>query len=129
MGLAAAQAGPALTRAAVYARISSDPNDTSLGVTRQVKDCLTLAERKGWTVGEVFTDNDVSATSGRARPEYQRVMAALAAGRFQALVVWDVDRLTRTPRELEDVVDLAERHVAAWRRWVVRSTSRPRRGG
>ncbi len=102
-----------MTCAAVYARISSDPNDTSLGVTRQVKDCLALAERKGWMVGEVFTDNDVSATSGRPRPEYQRMMAALAAGRFQALVVWDVDRLTRTPRELEDVVDLAERHGVA----------------
>ncbi len=113
MGRAAAQTAPVVTCAAVYARISSDPNDTALGVTRQVKDCLALAERKGWTVGEVFTDNDVSATSGRPRPEYQRMMTALAAGRFGALVVWDVDRLTRTPRELEDVVDIAERQGVA----------------
>jgi site-specific DNA recombinase len=41
------------------------------------------------------------------------MMAGLAAGRFQALVVRDVDRLTRTARELEDVVDLAERHGVA----------------
>jgi site-specific DNA recombinase len=99
--------------AAVYARISSDPDHTSLGVARQTKDCLALAKRKGWTVGEVFTDNDVSATSGKPRPEYQRMMTALAGGAFGALVVWDVDRLTRTPRELEDVVDLAERHGVA----------------
>jgi site-specific DNA recombinase len=52
----------------VYARISSDPSDTALGVARQVKDCLALAETKGWQVGEVFSDNDVSATSGRPRP-------------------------------------------------------------
>jgi site-specific DNA recombinase len=99
--------------AAVYARISSDPDHTSLGVTRQTKDCLALAKRKGWTVGEVFTDNDVSATSGKPRPQYDRMMTALASGGFGALVVWDVDRLTRTPRELEDVVDLAERHGVA----------------
>jgi site-specific DNA recombinase len=113
MTRAAAQAAPVVTSTAVYARISYDPNDTALGVARQVKDCLALAERKGWQVGEVFTDNDVSATSGRPRPEYARMMDALASGRFGALVVWDVDRLTRTPRELEDVVDLAERHGVA----------------
>lgn len=102
-----------MTTAAVYARISSDPNDTALGVARQLDDCLALAERKGWMVGEVFTDNDCSATSGKIRPQYARMMGALAAGQLDALVVWDVDRLTRTPRELEDVVDLAERRGVA----------------
>ncbi|GAC1332374.1 MAG: recombinase family protein [Mycobacteriales bacterium] len=96
------------TTAAVYARISSDPNDTALGVSRQIADCVALAERRGWTVGQVFTDNDVSASSGKPRPQYESMMAALGTGRLGALVVWDVDRLTRTPRELEDVVDLAE---------------------
>lgn len=103
---------PAAVQAAVYARISSD-DGTALGVTRQLADCIALAERKDWTVAEVFTDNDVSATSGRPRPQYERMMQALAAGRLGALVVWDVDRLTRTPRELEDVVDLAERRGVA----------------
>jgi len=102
-----------MTQAAVYARISSDPNDTALGVARQLKDCMELAARKCWTVAQVFTDNDVSATNGRPRPAFQSMMEALAAGRLAALVVWDVDRLTRTPRELEDVVDLAERHGVA----------------
>ena len=113
MARAVAQVAPVATYAVVYTRISSDPNDTALGVARQLKDCLTLAESKGWEVAEVFADNDVSATSGRPRREYERIMAALAAGRFGALIVWDVDRLTRTPRELEDVVDLAERHGVA----------------
>ena len=102
-----------MTQAAVYARISSDPNDTALGVKRQLKDCLALAERKGWPVAETFIDNDVSATSGKPRPQYLRMMTALAEGRLDALVCWDVDRLTRTPRELEDVVDLAERRGVA----------------
>lgn len=41
------------------------------------------------------------------------MMDALRAGRLDALVCWDVDRLTRTPRELEDVVDLAEHRGVA----------------
>lgn len=31
-----------------------------------------------------------------------------AAGRFEALVCWDLDRLTRQPRQLEDWIDAAE---------------------
>jgi len=115
--------------AAVYARISSDPNDTSLGVARQVKDCQELCRRMGWRVGETFIDNDVSASSGRPRPQYQAMMQALSCGELGALVVWDVDRLTRTPRELEDVVDLAERQGVALARSAGTSTWRPRRDG
>ena len=37
------------------------------------------------------------------------MLADAAAGRITGLIVWDVDRLTRTPRELEDVIDLADR--------------------
>lgn len=101
------------TTAAIYARISADPNATALGVTRQVTDCQALADSRGWTVAETYVDNDVSATSGKPRPQYAAMMDALAAGRVTALVCWDVDRLTRTPRELEDVVDLAERRGVA----------------
>ncbi|MBA2507373.1 MAG: recombinase family protein [Nocardioidaceae bacterium] len=99
-------------RAALYARISSD-DGSALGVGRQIADCQKLAAEKGWTIVEAFVDNDVSASNGKARPEYDRLLAALTDGRADALVVWDIDRLTRTPRELEDVVDLADKHGVA----------------
>ena len=96
-------------RAAVYVRISQDRTEQALGVARQERDCRALADRKGWTVAEVFIDNDVSATSTKPRPEYGRLLAAVQAGDVSAVVVWDVDRLTRRPRELEDFIDLADR--------------------
>lgn len=94
--------------AAIYARISSD-DGSALGVTRQIEDCTELATKRGWVVGDTFIDNDVSASSGARRPEYERLVENLQTGQFSALVVWDVDRLTRTPRELEDLIDLADR--------------------
>lgn len=97
-------------RAAIYVRISQDSEDTGLGVDRQRRDCEALAVAKGWSVAEVFTDNDVSASSGRPRPAYIRMVQAIDDGRVQGIVCWDVDRLTRTPRELEDVIDWADRH-------------------
>lgn len=99
-------------RAGIYARISSD-DGTALGVGRQIADCRKLADAKGWTVAEIYEDNDVSASSGKPRPQYQRLLAAIDSGEVNALVVWDIDRLTRTPRELEDVVDLADRRGVA----------------
>jgi site-specific DNA recombinase len=96
--------------AAVYARISSDPEGDRLGVTRQTEDCQTLAERKGWPVAEVYIDDDRSAYSGKPRPEYRRMLEAISARAIDGLIVYNLDRLHRQPRELEaffDVVDAA----------------------
>jgi DNA invertase Pin-like site-specific DNA recombinase len=96
----------------IYARISSD-DGTALGVGRQIEDCTREAERRGWPLSEVFTDNDVSATKAKRRPEYERLLSAIESGAIDALVVYDVDRLTRTPAELERFIDLADRHHTA----------------
>ena len=37
--------------AAIYARISSDQDGTTLGVQRQLEDCRKLAAELGWEVG------------------------------------------------------------------------------
>jgi len=97
-------------RAGIYVRISDDRDGRGLGVARQEHDCRALAATRGWGVVEVFTDNDVSATSRRKRPEYERLLAAIEDGSIKAVVVWDVDRMTRKPAELEHFIDLAERH-------------------
>lgn len=97
----------------MYVRISRDAEERGLGVERQRQDCMQLAEKQGWTVVDVFTDNDVSAYSGKPRPAYQRMAREIEAGNIRGVVVWDVDRLTRTPRELEDVIDWADEHDLA----------------
>lgn len=94
----------------MYARISSDPEGDRLGVTRQTEDCQALAERKGWPVAEVYVDDDRSAYSGKPRPEYRRMLADISARAVDGLIVYNLDRLHRQPRELEaffDVVDAA----------------------
>lgn len=96
----------------IYARISSD-DGTALGVARQIEDCTRLLTERGWSAGETYVDNDVSASTGRRRPEYERLLGDIKRDRVAALVVWDIDRLTRTPTELETLIDLAEAHGVA----------------
>ncbi|HKB30017.1 MAG TPA: recombinase family protein, partial [Streptosporangiaceae bacterium] len=102
----ASRRDPHPIRAAVYVRISSDRTGPGLGAARQEQDCRALCQRHGWDVVGLYTDNDVSAYSGKPRREWLRLRADIAAGRIDAIVCWHVDRLTRTPREFEDVIDL-----------------------
>lgn len=96
-----------MTHAAVYLRQSFDRNDDQLAVTRQREDCAALCEQRGWTWTE-YEDNDYSATNGKPRPAYQQMLDDIRSGAVNGIVAWHVDRLYRQPRDLEDLIDLAE---------------------
>lgn len=92
----------------VYCRISSDVTGSALGVTRQEKDCRAEIKKRGWQLGKVLTDNDISAYSGKRRPAYDEALERMRAKTSDGLMVWHLDRLTRRPRELEDIIDIIE---------------------
>jgi site-specific DNA recombinase len=96
-------------RSVIYARQSLDRSGEGAAVDRQIADCRALASDRGWDVVDVVIDNDVSASSAKVRPGYQRVLQMVDAGSVDRVIVWAVDRLTRKMRDLEDVVDLCER--------------------
>jgi site-specific DNA recombinase len=95
-------------RALIYSRISKDRAGAGLGVDRQRQDCEELAERLGWTVVDDYSDNDLSAYSGKPRPGYKALLADLEAGRADAVLVWHTDRLHRRPVELEHYIAVCE---------------------
>jgi site-specific DNA recombinase len=99
-------------RAVIYVRISRDKRmgslDEGLGVQAQEQQCRELAARLGYTVVRVFCDNDVSAYSGKPRPEYNRMMMMLTAGKADVVLCWHTDRLHRSNTELEDYINIVE---------------------
>ena len=95
-------------RAALYARISEDRHDDALGVERQLRDCETLAKARGLDVIGSYVDNDVSAWNGKSRPEFERLLADLEAGRVDVVVCWNPDRLYRRIRDLVHVIPIVE---------------------
>jgi len=86
-------------RAHIYVRISEDRTGQAAGVTRQREDCERRARDRGWTVAAVHTDNDLSATSGRRRPGFEAMLAAVEAGDAEVVVAWSLDRLQRNRRD------------------------------
>ena len=99
-------------RAAIYARISSDPEGKKLGVRRQEEDCRALAKRLRITDVTVFSDNDRSAStrSKKPRPKYAEMIKAAEAGQFDVIIAYSNSRLTRRPLEAEHLIQLYERH-------------------
>lgn len=96
------------TRAIIYCRISRDREGAGLGVERQREDCDALAKQLGVEVFATYSDNDLSAYSGKPRPGYQQLLTDLRAGRADTVLAWHTDRLHRSPAELEEYIDVCE---------------------
>ena len=97
-------------RAAIYTRISQDREGRALGVERQEEDCRALAERLGATVARHYCDNDISAStlSKKRRPEYERMISDVHSGAVDVVLAYSSSRLTRRPREWEDLIELVD---------------------
>lgn len=102
-----------MKRAGIYCRISRDPEGQRVGVERQEEDCLVLAKREGLEVVlPAYVDNDISAStlSKKGRPQFEALLAAARAGEIDVIVAYSNSRLTRRPLELEDLIQLHDRH-------------------
>jgi DNA invertase Pin-like site-specific DNA recombinase len=109
------------SRAIVLTRISDARNGDVTGVARQEADARALADRLGWAVGETIVENDTSAFKRRqvklpdgskamrtVRPGFRRALSLLETGEADGLLAYDLDRVARDPRDLEDLIDVVE---------------------
>ena len=85
-----------MLRAALYARISLDRDKTSDSPERQRKWGAQRCQDEGWTLVDTYEDRDRSAFTGATRPEYERLIADVTAGRIDVVVALHQDRLWRS---------------------------------
>jgi site-specific DNA recombinase len=95
---------------AIYARMSMDRTGAGIGIERQVDECRALLHRRGVTDDRivVYPDNDISAFTGKRRPNYELLLDAIRDGSVRHLATWHNDRLHRRPIELETFIDIVE---------------------
>jgi site-specific DNA recombinase len=98
------------TRAVIYTRVSSDPNDRGRSVTEQETECRAVCARNGWGVVAVFSDNDRSASryATKQRPEHRKLIRYIESGEADVLVTWEASRAQRDLRAYADLRDLCE---------------------
>jgi len=107
----------------LYTRISDDAEKDEKGVGRQEADERAWVTSVGGVVGKLYTENDTSAYKKRkirradgscvwrvVRPLWEQMLADLRAGVIDGVVVADLDRLARDPRDLEDAIEIVEHY-------------------
>lgn len=94
-------------RAVIYTRVSRDDTGEGKSNARQEEDCRALARMRGWEVVDVQQDISVSAYSGKTRPGWERVLELMRKGEADIVIAWKLDRITRTVRELTNIIALS----------------------
>jgi site-specific DNA recombinase len=106
--------------AAAYARKSNsqaDVADEARSVHRQIDGARAFIAARGWTLDEahVYQDDGVSGALFVNRAEFQRMMRDAAAGAFEAVVFYDLDRFGRHAHQTMVALNaLADLGVGVW---------------
>jgi site-specific DNA recombinase len=106
-------------RAAIYTRVSTDESlgmeFNSLDAQREACAAYITSQRhEGWE--EVDTRYDDGGYSGGSmkRPALERLLADVGAGRVDVIVVYKIDRLTRSLADFSRIVDVLDARGASF---------------
>ena len=95
----------------IYTRVSTeDQAQAGVSLDSQLAACRAFAMAKSWQVGEEVCDPGASGSSLK-RPGAQRVVELIRNRKTSGVLVWRLDRLTRSIRDLLDLLALAGDHV------------------
>jgi site-specific DNA recombinase len=106
-------------RCAIYTRKSSEDGleqeFNSLDAQREACEAYVTSQRHaGWiALPDMYDDGGLSGGT-MERPALQRLLADIRAGKIQIIVVYKVDRLTRSLADFAKIVDVLDAHGASF---------------
>lgn len=77
-------------KVAIYARVSTDKQDNA----NQLEQLREFASKQSWEIVTEYKDT-VSGSGRRTRPQFDAVMLAASQRKFDLLLFWALDRLSR----------------------------------
>lgn len=86
-----------ITSVALYARVST--LDKGQDPEMQLREMREHARLQGWTVFSEYVDHGISGSKD-SRPQLNRMMADAQVRKFDAVLVWKLDRFSRSLRML-----------------------------
>ena len=97
-------------RAAIYARVSDKSQDAEdkTSISEQISDMEAHCKRRGLTI--VARYQEVGRGWSKKRPEFQRMLADARKGRFDTIVCWKSDRLSRGMYPAAALMEVVEAH-------------------
>ena len=87
----------------------------SLDAQREACEAYVASQRhEGWTLLPARYDDGGYSGGGMARPALQQLLAEVAAGRVDVIVVYKVDRLSRSLADFARMVELFDKHQVSF---------------
>jgi len=97
-------------RAAIYARVSTSDQNNAI----QIRELTDYVQRRGWQLAGIYQDQMSGAKA--SRPGLDRLVADARVRRFDAVLVWKLDRfgrsLVRCVSGIQELASLGVRFIA-----------------
>ena len=92
----------------LYARKSTESEERQvLSIDSQIQEMLRAAEKEGLEIVEIRRESHSAKDSGQ-RPVFNEILSDIKIGRFNGILTWAPDRLSRNAGDLGSLVDLMD---------------------
>jgi len=97
-------------KAAIYIRVSTEEQaKEGYSISGQMKKLKAYCISQGWEVAGIYPDEGISAKDMK-RPELQRMIKDIEKGEVNCVLVYRLDRLTRSVLDLYKMLEVFEEH-------------------
>ena len=97
--------------AGIYIRVSTeDQAREGFSLGEQEEKLRQLCKYKDFEIFKIYKDAGISAKDIKNRPAFQQMLEDMKAGKLNYIVVYKLDRVTRSVRDLEVLISTLEQH-------------------
>jgi DNA invertase Pin-like site-specific DNA recombinase/predicted metal-binding protein len=102
------EAIPVKVKYCLYARKSSESEERQvLSIDSQIKEMLQLAEREGLEIVTMKRESHSAKETGQ-RPVFNEIVEEIRDGKYNGILTWAPDRISRNAGDLGRIVDLMD---------------------
>ena len=99
---------PVKVKYCLYARKSTESEEQQvLSIDSQIKEMLTMAERDFLEIVEIKKESHSAKEAGQ-RPIFNEIVDEIKVGKFNGILTWAPDRISRNAGDLGRIVDLMD---------------------
>ena len=104
-----------LVSTGIYVRVSTEEQAREgYSIRAQQEKLKTYATLKEWHIFSVYADEGISGKDIDGRPEIKRLITDIESGKVTNVLVFKIDRLTRSTKNLIELMDLFNTHSCAF---------------
>lgn len=99
----------------IYIRVSTEEQvNEGYSISAQRERLKAFCAAQGWEDYKFYVDEGISGRNTK-RPQFKKIMDDVKAGHIRVLLVYRLDRLTRSVRDLHNILDKLDKHQCVFR--------------